>query len=105
MLRKAFWTGTVLFGVVACNTPSSTGTTQVMGGAAGAGGQGGAGETTTSDLLPTGPEGSGAGGNTSCANEADKDGDLDGFSIQQGDCNDCDENVNPGAIEVLTDII
>ncbi|MBK6512596.1 MAG: choice-of-anchor L domain-containing protein [Polyangiaceae bacterium] len=29
------------------------------------------------------------------------DFDQDGFTIEQGDCNDCDENVNPGAIEVI----
>jgi hypothetical protein len=31
--------------------------------------------------------------------KADQDGD--GFSPDQGDCNDCDANVNPGAIDVL----
>ncbi|HEY2516165.1 MAG TPA: hypothetical protein VGI39_35080, partial [Polyangiaceae bacterium] len=29
------------------------------------------------------------------------DADKDGWSIAQGDCNDCDPNVNPGAIDVL----
>jgi hypothetical protein len=29
------------------------------------------------------------------------DQDHDGFSPNQGDCNDCDANVNPGAIDVL----
>jgi hypothetical protein len=28
---------------------------------------------------------------------------MDGFSIAQGDCNDCDANVNPNAVEVIGD--
>ena len=30
-----------------------------------------------------------------------EDGDGDGFTKADGDCNDCDANVNPGAIEVI----
>lgn len=47
---------------------------------------------------------SGAGGSTTgpdCTAGADEDFDKDGFTITQGDCNDCDPNVNPGAIEVI----
>lgn len=36
----------------------------------------------------------------SCQTDANADEDGDGFSVAQGDCNDCDANVNPGAIEV-----
>ena len=32
----------------------------------------------------------------------DEDFDKDGYSIKEGDCNDCDANVNPGAIEAPT---
>lgn len=35
-----------------------------------------------------------------CLSGADDDGDEDGFTVSGGDCNDCDPNVNPGAIEV-----
>ncbi len=35
-----------------------------------------------------------------CDSKADEDKDLDGWSKNDGDCNDCDINVNPGAIEV-----
>jgi hypothetical protein len=36
----------------------------------------------------------------SCDTDPNADEDGDGFSVVQGDCNDCDANVNPGAIEV-----
>lgn len=36
----------------------------------------------------------------SCQTDPNADEDGDGFSVNQGDCNDCDANVNPGAIEV-----
>jgi hypothetical protein len=38
-----------------------------------------------------------------CVTAANVDDDMDGFSEDQGDCNDCDPNVNPGAIEVIPD--
>jgi hypothetical protein len=36
----------------------------------------------------------------SCQTDPNADEDGDGFSVVQGDCNDCDANVNPGAVEV-----
>lgn len=36
----------------------------------------------------------------SCQTDPNADEDGDGFSVNEGDCNDCDANVNPGAIEV-----
>ena len=42
-------------------------------------------------------------GNT-CQSAPDEDKDKDGFSVNQGDCNDCDTNVNPGALEVPTEM-
>jgi hypothetical protein len=47
--------------------------------------------------------GTGTGGNGGPAcNQTDpsKDGDGDGFTPAQGDCNDCDPGMNPGAIEI-----
>jgi hypothetical protein len=35
-----------------------------------------------------------------CDTDPNADADGDGYSVVQGDCNDCDPNVNPGAIEV-----
>jgi len=40
------------------------------------------------------------GGGNSCQTDPNADEDGDGFSVVDGDCNDCDANVNPGAIEV-----
>ncbi|HTJ85595.1 MAG TPA: choice-of-anchor L domain-containing protein [Polyangiaceae bacterium] len=37
-----------------------------------------------------------------CASGPNDDADMDGFTGAEGDCNDCDPNVNPGAIEVMT---
>jgi len=46
-----------------------------------------------------GDAGSGGGGHCNPAQTQDFDGD--GFSIKDGDCNDCDKNVNPNAVEVI----
>ena len=37
------------------------------------------------------------------ATDPDEDADGDGFTPNQGDCDDCDPNVNPGAVEVVAD--
>jgi hypothetical protein len=44
---------------------------------------------------------SGGTGEDDCASTADQDADGDGWTPSQGDCNDCDPNANPGAIEVV----
>jgi hypothetical protein len=44
----------------------------------------------------------GGGGQVSgCQAGPDEDKDHDGYSINQGDCNDCDPNANPGAFDVV----
>ena len=40
-------------------------------------------------------------GGTCVVTDPNADMDMDGWSTNQGDCNDCDPNVNPGAIDVL----
>jgi hypothetical protein len=45
--------------------------------------------------------GTGTSGGMTCVSGPDEDKDMDGFTVNQGDCNDCDPNVNPGAIEVI----
>jgi Putative metal-binding motif len=42
---------------------------------------------------------SGTGGQTSCTGST-PDSDGDGFTVADGDCNDCDPNANPGALDV-----
>lgn len=68
----------------------------------GGSGEGGAGQGGSTLSLSSGSGGS-SGGNPNCSNPADQDGDGDGFTGAEGDCNDCDPNVNPGAIEVIAD--
>lgn len=59
----------------------------------------------------TGTEGVGGGfnpstvgsgsGNGNCTNAPDGDGDGDGWTEIEGDCNNCDPNVNPGSVEAI----
>lgn len=71
------------------------------GSSQGGGDQGGsAGSIGVGGTFAAGP-GSGGAGNPSCNTPAGTDDDGDGFSEDQGDCNDCDANVNPGAVEVV----
>ncbi len=51
-------------------------------------------------LLPVGPGPSVADAPVACPGGPDDDGDHDGWSAAQGDCNDCDPHVNPGAYDV-----
>jgi len=80
----------------------------------GGGGSGGAGNGSAAGASSSSGEGvggnfvgssgvGGAGGGTTCSTPADVDDDGDGFTENSGDCNDCDANVNPGAIEVVSD--
>jgi hypothetical protein len=44
-----------------------------------------------------------SGGSAACVvTDPDADMDNDGWTPAQGDCNDCDPNVNPGAIDTIT---
>ena len=38
--------------------------------------------------------------NSQCKSEGDQDEDGDGYTVNQGDCNDCNPAVNPGAFDV-----
>jgi hypothetical protein len=66
--------------------------TSVSGGGDGGGnGDGGDGGATSTSTGP-GPE---------CGNDPNVDGDGDGFTPSDGDCNDCEPLINPNAVETL----
>ncbi|HSN99231.1 MAG TPA: hypothetical protein VLS89_13140 [Candidatus Nanopelagicales bacterium] len=71
----------------------------------GVGGAGGAGNTSTGSSEGPGvvSVGVGSGGSTgsgtTCSSQPGDDADMDGFTNPE-DCNDCDPNVNPNAVEV-----
>ncbi len=44
--------------------------------------------------------GGSGGGTSSCTAGPTEDYDKDGFTVQDGDCNDCEPNANPGAYDV-----
>lgn len=74
----------------------------------GAGGKGSGNSSSGGDggdiiFPPPGTGGSSSTGGMACVSSADADDDGDGTTENQGDCNDCDPNVGPGAVEVLTD--
>ncbi len=75
-------------------TTGTTGTT-----ATGAGNGAGGGISFDAGMVTSTGTGTGAG--TACVvTDMNKDMDGDGWTPAQGDCNDCDPNVNPGAIDV-----
>ena len=84
--------------------------TTSSGGGSGGDGQGAGGSGSGAGSTGTGGEitiitGSGGGTTTGnvCNHPPDVDGDADGWTGAEGDCNDCDPNVNPGAIEVVAE--
>jgi hypothetical protein len=100
------------FVLLACSAGSDD--VGVGGGSAAGGndaaGGGGNAASTSSQAGSTTQASSGAfmgngGGSTDpgCASGPNDDADMDGFTVSQGDCNDCDANVNPAAIEVIAD--
>jgi hypothetical protein len=83
------------------------------GGAGGTGGEGGAGGQGGVTSGGQGGQGAGDlgfdgggvndGGGTCDPKGPDDDVDGDGYTETEGDCNDCDKNVNPNAVEVATE--
>jgi hypothetical protein len=67
------------------------------GGNGGSGGSSGSAPGTFGDASASG--GSSSGGSTCNVTNPNADMDKDGWTPNQGDCNDCDPNVNPGAID------
>src|SRR5690242_4034059 len=78
--------------IIALGACDSAGTRHGGTGTGGNGNSGGGGSGTGGG----GP----AGGVTCGQTDPTKDGDGDGYTVGQGDCNDCDPGINPGAIEI-----
>ncbi|NUO49610.1 MAG: hypothetical protein HOV80_12205 [Polyangiaceae bacterium] len=106
--EKAFWLSSALVSVVvgACSAGQNGG----FGGSEDGAGAQDAGTTVTVATATAGQGGSGSftdttvtGMQAGCDAGPDEDKDEDGFTINNGDCNDCDANVNPAAIEVIDD--
>jgi hypothetical protein len=77
---------------------SSTGS----GGSSSGSGTGSSSGNENGDGSIIGSSGSSSGGTVMCnVTNKNADMDMDGWTPAQGDCNDCDPNVNPGAIDVL----
>ena len=109
MVGKHSWASLVaLLGVAACSASSGqSGAGAIEGeGATGGAGPGGGGGGSISGSEGDGglfaPGTAGAGGGASGCDEAPgADLDMDGFTPDEGDCNDCDANMNPAAVEVI----
>ncbi len=104
--------GAMLFALVACSAAKKESPLTGAGGSSDAGGAGGTG--------PAGPGGQGGappgtggfdlagsggagGGGVPCVQPGpDDDFDKDGFTITEGDCDDCDANISPNAIEAIS---
>lgn len=94
-------TGAACSATAPANTNSGGGTNTTSGGSMSTGKGGfGQGSTSTGEdiTVSVGPGGGSSPGD--CNSTVDQDKDLDGWTKADGDCNDCDLNVNPGAIEV-----
>ncbi|MFO0593557.1 MAG: choice-of-anchor L domain-containing protein [Polyangiaceae bacterium] len=95
-------------GVTIGCSPKASGSVVGGGGSSVTGGSGGTSSTTTptstgGDIL-IGGTGGGGGAKPACdSGLGNVDDDGDGFSEEQGDCNDCDPNANPDAAEVIAE--
>jgi hypothetical protein len=81
--------------------------TTTTGPGSGSGGGGGTSTVSTTDgaggFMPV-TSASGAGGNVGCqGGTPDDDFDGDGYTETTGDCNDCDDGVNPDAVDVIAE--
>jgi hypothetical protein len=92
----------------ACSASVGDGGTTSGNGGSGSGTSGNGGNGSgqgggSSSTFGNGVGGSTGSGQPTCDATPDQDKDGDGFTITQGDCNDCDPNTNPGAVEVIVD--
>jgi len=101
-------------GFAACSAGQDGNDNNGSGGSGASGGSGGAGAVTASSsstgeggdiqFVDGGTGGDGGGIITCTPKGPDDDVDGDGFTPNEGDCNDCDKNRNPNAVEVPTEM-
>ncbi len=96
--------GSNFSGAGAYGTGGGTSTGGTSGGLGGYGATPGSGGSSAGGGFNLGGAGGSPGGTASC-NPTQPDQDGDGFTVAQGDCNDCDPNTNPGAYDVPGDKI
>lgn len=83
--------------------PTGPGPASGTGASGGSGSVGGAGPQSSAAGIDVDGGLGGSGGEITCDPLGpDDDVDQDGYTPNQGDCHDCDKNVNPNAIEVPT---
>ena len=83
------------------NNTGGAGTAGTGGGiAGGAGTGGGISGNGGGPIIDAGGGGNSDSGTSSCQSGPNDDADKDGFTVAAGDCNDCDANANPGALDV-----
>src|SRR5579859_2098735 len=103
-MRASPWVSSAMVcGLVggACSGKSSSSGFGPGGTDAGMTTDGGAGPIEGDGAVPRFGDGQadGRGGGACAVTDPNADTDHDGWSPNQGDCNDCDPNVNPGAID------
>ena len=90
-------------GAQGSSSSAGSGTSGGTGGAASSSANAGTGGDVSLTIASAGPGGSSGTGGGCMITNMDADMDGDGWTPNQGDCNDCDANVNPGAIDVPGD--
>jgi hypothetical protein len=93
----------LLFSLVACSSAGGGLPSGSSSSSNGSGGQAGSGgiPTTTGGQGGSIPGAGGGNGGTCVPGSADVDNDNDGWTENEGDCDDCDPNKNPGAIDLV----
>ena len=96
--RVAMWSAALLLAVAACGMVEGhhTERSSAAGGLGATHTKGSGGSSGLEISVSLGTDGGAARCNVTDPNA---DADHDGFSIAQGDCNDCDPNINPGAYD------